>query len=218
MRVTPTINVKGLFELRTPWQAVEGRLYQVLAIRAFDDIYRLGIDVYQTYYKPMGLIDKSLDPNAEPTIALNFENEVKDNVHIVTLVGDDGQYIYVPDSFIISYPRSDTIPYQHVVLSVSLGALATDVNVDPVCAEVKELITARFGIAEPVVELHVAQSDIAVTPEQHYELTQARIGASNATKSAYSNSVSLQNELNASQQTILSLLAILRANNVPGFI
>lgn len=217
MRVTPTINVKGLFELRAPWQSVEGRLYQVLAIRAFDDIYRLGIDVYRTYYKPMGLIDKALDPTETPTIPLDFEAEIKDNVHIVTLVGDDGQYIYVPDSFIVGYPRNDTIPYQHVVLSVSLGALAEDVDTSPIEDEIKELVKSRFGIADPVVELHVAQSDMAVTPEQHYELTQARIGASNTTRSAYASSVSLQNELNTAQQTIFTLIAILKANGVEGF-
>lgn len=217
MRVTPTINVKGLFELRAPWQAVPGRLYQVLAIRAFDDIYRLGIDVYRTYYKPMGLIDKSLEPTETPTTPLDFEAEIKDNVHIVTLVGDDGQYIYVPDSYIVSYPRNDTIPYQHVVLSVSLGALATDVDTAPIEDEIKEMIRARFGIAEPVVELHVAQSDMAVTPEQHYQFTQARIGASNTTRSAYASNVALQNELNAATQSIMSLVSILRANNIPGF-
>lgn len=217
MRITPSINTKGLFELRSPWQAGEGRIYQVLAIRAFDDIYRMGIDVYRTYYKPMGLIDKILEPTEIPQTELNFEAEIRENVHIVTLLGDDGQYVYVPDSYIVSYPRNDTIPYQHVVLSVSLGALAEDVDISPIQEEVTELIRARFGIADPLVQLHVAQSDLAVTPEQHYELTEARVGASNTTRSAYENSISLQNQLNDSQQTIDSLIAIIRANDIPGF-
>ena len=58
---------------------------------------------------------------------------------------------------------------------------------------------------------------MAVTPEQHYQFTQARVGASNTTRSAYASNVALQNELNAATQSIMSLVSILRANNIPGF-
>ena len=60
VRITPTINTVGVFKVEKPFFVESKRVYEVVAIREFDDIWLQGGDVYEEYYKPNGLSEENL--------------------------------------------------------------------------------------------------------------------------------------------------------------
>lgn len=205
-RNTPTMNTSGMFTLVTPFAAASDLVYKVIAIRSFDDIYKLGVDVYSKYYKPMGLIDDGTGTG------FNFASEVAQNANIITLMSEDGKIVYVPDTYIASYPKLDTIPYQQVVLSLSLGPLPTTLDVQPLLNEVKDLVSARYGIQNPIASIHAVTDSIAVTPSQHATITQVRLGNIQTVETPYTEMIKMQAQIIELKQTITALTQICTSN------
>ena len=53
-KLTPPLNVKGRFVLKSPWEVPPTVIYECIAIRSFEDIYKRGLDVYEAFYVPYG--------------------------------------------------------------------------------------------------------------------------------------------------------------------
>ena len=145
-RITPTIGSKGRYTLSLPWTANAAKLYECEAIRSFDDIYELGVDVYQEYYVPMGLVDNTV---VGGNLFL-FKEQRDAKVCIITLRStDDGEYIYVPDSYISNSPVSSVKPYSHIVLSVDCGALPDSLDLSALKSDLSDLAKGYLGITTP---------------------------------------------------------------------
>lgn len=171
MRQTPLLNAKGFYEFNKPWDVKQGVIYECIAIRSFSDIYKLGVDVYEQYYKPVGLvIGKTVDGS---DTGFNFEAEAAKTPNIITLRGSDGSMIYIPDTYITKVPTTDLEPYSHVVLGVSLGPLPDAVNLDNIKRDVAAMVAARIGINATV---HVCRSALVSHPTnaEHLLLEKAR--------------------------------------------
>lgn len=145
-RITPSVGSKGRYTLSLPWTANAAKLYECEAIRSFDDIYELGVDVYQEYYVPMGLVDNTV---VGGNLFL-FKEQRDANVCIITLRStDDGEYIYVPDSYISNSPVSNVKPYSHIVLSVDCGPLPDNLDLTALKSDLSDLAKGYLGITTP---------------------------------------------------------------------
>lgn len=190
MKQTPQLHAKGFYKFASPWTVKAGTIYECLAIRTFTDIYKLGQDVYRTYYEPVGLIEGVVVPGT--SVPFTFSTEVAQEPNIITLRGSDGSMIYIPDTFILKVPDSTLVPYSQVVLGVSLGPLPDDVNIDIVKQDIAALVASRMGInanvkvcragleSNPTFDEHVLlerarlEGAPAVTPTTQAELDTAR--------------------------------------------
>lgn len=173
---TPTLYLRGVYELKTPWVISASHVYECIAIRSFDDIYKLGKDVYKTYYESRG-ID-----------VIDFQTDVGLKANIVTLrrvsvvsTNDDQDIIYVPDTYILKYPDTGGVAYQHVILSTSLGAIPDTLDLDLICNRIANSVSETTGVT-PTVNKHISATDGNVSKEQHDILEASRKAAvSNAT-------------------------------------
>lgn len=171
MKLTPELYAKGFFEFSLPWVAKQGITYECLAIRSFEDIYKLGIDVYTKYYVPVGL------KNGQPMGAtvFDFDKESKLYPNIVTLKGADGSMLYIPDTFITKIPDKSLVPYSEVVFAISLGLLPDEEDLSGLQSEVAELIAARANI-EATVNICRVSTLVNPTVEEHRLLEALRLG------------------------------------------
>lgn len=145
-RITPSVGSKGRYTLSLPWTANAAKLYECEAIRSFDDIYELGVDVYQEYYVPMGLLDNTV---VSGNLFL-FKEQRDANVCIITLRStDDGEYIYVPDSYIANSPNGNVKPYSHIVLSVNCGPLPDYLDLSALKSDLSDMAKGYLGITTP---------------------------------------------------------------------
>lgn len=210
--MTPSLHAKGFFGLKSPWKTKEGVIYDCIAIRTFEDIYKVGIDVYKTYYAPQGLIDQK---EFEGTI-FSFKAESAMFPNICTLKGSDGSMIYVPDTYIQKLPDTSFVPYSEVVLGISLGALPDEFNIDSIKDDVEALIATRVNIKAVA---NVCTLPLVTNPTfaEHLELERTRLGTSNEVKP---NTQMLLNEakdaIKNRDETIKTLLKFIDDNGLSG--
>lgn len=152
--ITPVLHAKGQYTLAAPWSTVEGRIYECIAIRAISDFVDRGQDVLAKVYAPKNL--------GQTELTADIERDAK----IITLTSPGVDPIYVPDTYITAAPAMDGVPYSHVLLSVSLGAIPDGMALDHLNAQVAAAVEAAFGIT-PQVNVHVAASTGFVNQDQH---------------------------------------------------
>lgn len=206
---TPPLNTRGRYVLRTPWSTNPAMLYTCLAIRSFSDIYKLGYDVYRTYYVPMGLTNGAVLGGA----TFQFDAERSAGANIITLRAEDGSFIYVPDTYISSYPDLGEHVYSHMVLSVSLGSLPDYLDLAAVKDAVSGVVSQSFGII-PTVKEHRVPATINPTAAQHESMEAARTAAITLLETDHARALRYQGLNIVLQDKINALTAILSANNL----
>lgn len=163
-RMTPQIGATGIYELKTPWTTEFNVIYTCEAIRSFNDCYLQGLDVYSSLY-----VTNSLD---EAT----YQADVQANVHIVTLTSKLYPTIYVPDSYILSYPDSGYAPYRHIVISATLGLISDQQDLSFLQTQISNLISDLVGVDVPV-NINEAPTLSALTEQEIERLETNRLNA-----------------------------------------
>lgn len=163
-RMTPKLGTKGLFTLRSPFELVAGIEYHVAAVRSLEEVRVLDADPLTRIYLNNGL------GKAE------FEADRAEGAHIVTLLAVNQLPVYVPDTYILSFPSNDTVPYSRLVLTSNLGPLPKDFDVTLIEAKVKAAISDVLGI-EPEVRFGELPFTGVITHDQHKALQIARSAA-----------------------------------------
>lgn len=172
-RITPLVSSKGIFEVLTPFKLRNKKVYEVVAIRELEDLWSEGIDVYESYYKPFDIAEQE------------YKADVALKVAIVSLMGEEG-VLHIPDTYILSYPESALADYQHVVLSVSLGALNKKISLTALKNDIAEHVAKMIGVT-PVVNLHTGPAKEALTVKEAEGLEKVRQGNVKNTESNYLN-------------------------------
>jgi len=162
---TPPIDTKGRYTLIAPYVADATKVYTCRAIRSFDDVYEQGEDVFPEYYENVGL---------DITV---FNEDADTGANIITIMDDDGGVIYVPDTYIESYPMMGNVTYSHTVISVSLGAIPDYIDLEFTKTQILNVITDLVNPPTKVVNVNKAPSVGLVTPADH-EVAEANRTAS----------------------------------------
>ncbi|MBE0438332.1 MAG: bZIP transcription factor [Gammaproteobacteria bacterium] len=138
---TPPIYTAGKWEVRLPFLVDSEAIYTCKAIKSFDDLKFQGIDPWIQLYEPMGITREV------------FEQDERNMASILTLMSDTQSTVYVPDTYVVSFPDVTKIPYIHTVLSISLGALSETVVLESITQDIEDLVLAKLGI-DSVVKIH----------------------------------------------------------------
>lgn len=162
MRRTPPLMARGIYQLKEPWSAPGSKVYICYAIRSFKDLYELGSDVYTDFYLPKGVSET------------DFASDKDEDATIVTLIADDNSIIYVPDTYILSFPDMGDVVYQRVVASVDFGILPDYLSFDHMLSQLATTGSDVIGKL-PETTLHVAEISGAVTPDEHQSLEASRL-------------------------------------------
>lgn len=157
----PPVGTRGLYELKTPWSTQPATLYTCMAIRRFTDLENRGTNVYETYYAPFDVAESE------------YRRDRSNNEAIITLTSETTAPIYVPSSYIASFPDLTFRNYHHVVLSSSFGPLPDYIDLTFVRQEIAKVISDTLGTV-PEVHVGVVPMNGVVTPEEHDTLEVAR--------------------------------------------
>ncbi|MNZ75839.1 hypothetical protein D3C78_943270 [compost metagenome] len=199
--VTPPLLTRGRYTLVTPFTALPTTLYTCAAIRTMPECQIHGEDVLNDIYIKAGLTKA------------DFDRDSKAGSKIVTLLSDDSVPIYVPDSYIESYPNFDAVPYSHTVLSIDLGALPDFVSLANLQLEISALTSDVVG-KESKVTVHRGASTGLVTPEQHEVAEVARVAAIKRRTTYRAENVRLEREKAALLEQNRILMQLLKDNNL----
>lgn len=171
---TPPYRASGIWELITPWKARGTTVYTCIAIRNFNELLLQQEDIYSLYYFPKGLSYSV------------FESDKAAGASLITLLSEDGEKIFVPDSFIKSYPMVNLADYKHVILSASLGALPASSDLTQLKQRVTDVIKTVSGI-NAVVQTHIAPTSLLINVDQAKKVERVRQSQITDRNTSYAN-------------------------------
>lgn len=196
-RNTPPLHAKGVYTLAAPWTTVSDAVYECIAIRDFADFQDRGESVFQRFYVPKGLAQSVYDA------------DLAQDAHIITLVSETSPTIFVPDTYIESFPDVSGVAYKRIVLSLLLGPLPDTVDLTHLKASLGDLASDITGVVAEVNE-HVAPYAGVVSADQHATLEAARQAAITNRTTDRATVLTQQTLINAQAARILALEDVIR--------
>lgn len=160
----PRVGDKGTYILKDPWVLDQKTEYTCVAIRAYSELVKNNLDVYNHFYKVKGL--------SEEDYRRDFENQA---VMIGLRNNSSGNYVYVPSTYILSTPNGNGYVYARRFISIDLGPLPNNTNTETLREDIKDLVLAKFGVEAALKEVQLPILEV-VNPNNHEALERARRG------------------------------------------
>lgn len=196
--IVPQMNSRGTFKLNAPWDTAlaTNTQYTVVAIREMVEIVATGGDPFNDYYVP-----KSLDQSV-------YQSDLQNGVSIVSLQASDNSLVYVPTSYIASYPDGGGLPYRVMLLSVPLGSVPDSLSLSAIQSKIQDDVRDIIGITCTVRAVAVSNALLLSTADAAAAETARQANVTNSTTD-YSKYMQSQADLQAAQQKISELEAYL---------
>ena len=167
-RILPVIGSSGTYELLPPFDTMilPEEIYTCKAIRNISEYVSYNQDPKKLVYDYYGLSE------------VDYENDIQEDMEIVSLQNNKGIWIYVPARCIVKYPEVDGIPYHQLSMVCKIPAIEVNRDISHLKTDVINLIKDTLGV-EAAVEIVEASRTIAVTKDVSDQLKIDRALVSN---------------------------------------
>lgn len=134
--IIPQVGAKGSFSFSAPFDKVlsNAQEFTVTAIRSIQDFIDNELDPLNTIYVSSGLA------------ITDYNNDLANQIPIVTLLSSGNQYVNIPANRILSTPKLDGVAYQEQVIAIGLGALPINYDLTLAIDTIVNDVYATTGI------------------------------------------------------------------------
>ena len=199
MALIPPVGTSGIYKLAAPFNTLlqANMSYRCDAIRRIADFLEVGLDPFEEFYEPRGLTKAAYD--------LDLQNQVC----IVSLVSTGGHWVYVPSTYISSYPDINGVPYTVMVLGLDLGAIPNYRDLTGLKQAIANLTRDTIGIMPTVKEVAISAVQ-KLSQSDHDALENARTIAITNSQTDRSKLFAAQSELATLRQQYTALETYVR--------
>lgn len=201
--ILPTVGSSGYFELRTPFDQVilPNERYTCQAVRKLSDYLANNEDPKTEVY------DANSIDEAE------YDQDVQDDMYIISLQGETGQWVYVPARYVVKYPIVNGIPYRSMMIGVSLPPLPAERNLSHLSADITNLVKDSLGVD---VQIDLMETSIVILVDKaRHDLEQAQRDAlANGRLTDRGRYISTQQQLDQALMKIQNLEAFIVARHL----
>lgn len=200
----PPIGTSGIYRLQAPFSAKlqTGMAYRCEAVRRVSDFQEVGVDVYEEFYMPNGLT------------RAQYEQDLANQVAIISLVASSGHWVHVPSTYILAYPDLGGVPYTVMVLGLELGAIPNYMDLTGVKAAITNLVRDTIGVTPQIREVAVSAVQ-KLSQSDHDVLENARKVQINNTQTDRARAIDFETKFNALQQQHTALQNWVKQNMPP---
>lgn len=190
----PDINATGIFVLRPPFDALipPQTKYSVKGVRKLSEVIASGVDPFSLYYLPNSISQA------------DYEVDIGNDISVVSLCSEIGQWLYIPANYIVSYPDTNGVIYTSVILGVSLGSIANNALLDALKASIFNIVKDHLGVLSEIKEVVVSPPSI-IPFSQHVLIEQARTILKANNKSDRQRCIETNDKLVAATNRIIEL-------------
>lgn len=202
--IKPTVGSSGVFTLREPFDAdiSPGVSYTCQGIRRLSEYLANNEEPWDDIYLP-----KKIPEDV-------YQDHLNEDIEIVSLQGEMGQWVYVPVTYVVSYPSTNGIPYRSIALSVGLPALPANRDYGFLFTNIKNLIRDSLGV-DSTVDLVETSKVTLVDSDKHAIKQASRNLIANAASTDRARYMQKVRELESAKQKIQALEAWVKANRPP---
>lgn len=140
----PNLRASGKFVAAAPFDGVvkESTFYTVEAIRTIPEMQALKLDLFKTVWQPAGYTEVDYQSELETAIA--------DKAAIISLTSRGQGPVYVPSTFLKSFPMVDGVVYERLALITDLGSCPPNMKdrVNNAIDHFNNYIKSTFGIQD----------------------------------------------------------------------
>jgi hypothetical protein len=203
--LVPQIGAAGIYTLLAPFDTklTPNTNYTCKAVRTIDDLLASGVDPYATYYNPTGT----------PIDRTTYNADVAAGVQIVSLFSASGTPVYVPSTYIQSFPAAGGVPYAVMCMAVQIPAIPESLDLGPCKTQIIAIVKDTLGMDATITEVQLTEITLVdQATSQRYEAARQ----ANITNSTTDNAklIAAQTALAAAQQQITLLQDYIK-NNPP---
>ena len=204
MSLTPPIGASGIFSLSGPYASLlqTGVSYTCDAVRKMADIIVLGINPHAEYYAQHGLTYQQ------------YETDLQRGECIVSLRSNGGHWVYVPTSYVLSYPDMGGIPYTAIVLGINLGAIPNYLDLSAIKLRIVDTIRETIGVTSTVTQVAISPTKRLIQAD-HNAVEAARVANITVTRTDRSLYLEALAQRDALVLQIQQLEAYIAANLPP---
>lgn len=168
--IIPAIYSAGQFEATHPFDVVVDSTvyYTTEAIRTVSEMQSANIDIYSKVLQPVGI------PKDETT---NWINELlKNDAVIITLTSKGNKPVYVPSTYLRSFPAIDGVVYEHMCIVADLGAVPPTLKdkLKQQLDEISKYVESNIGVSA-TVQIGVIPTKSYVSKEQAENFENSRL-------------------------------------------
>lgn len=197
-RKTPNPGISGAFILREPFTLSADTTYTVIALRSFEELIARGQNPLTLVYSPVDLTQSA------------YNADKVEGALVVCLRDKSGNLIYVPDTYIESYPNMGSVAYSRLVVGVSMGMWPDDRDMTDVLQAIRESVAAKIGV-NPVVSLTRAVATDYVSETRHAQLISTRQNSQTENETDTAKIIRLSDQILKLQATIAEQDTIIAA-------
>jgi hypothetical protein len=189
-----------LFVLRAPFVASATIVYRVADVSTFEAMISRGQDPMTLVYTPAGLV------------AADYATDTAAGAAVITLMSDSATPIYVPDTYIDSYPNMAVAAHSWTVATVDLGILPDTYDTTRLTQAVQQAVSDYIGVESTVTIATVPTTD-AVTQAEAVAAAAARAAAITTRTTPYAANLLLQAQIAAYVTSQAALITTIDALN-----
>lgn len=200
----PNLGSTGTYTFTSPFnQTILGNAFTCQSIRSINEMVQSGIDVFNTIYTP-----NSLTQN-------DYQTDINNNVHIVTLSCSNGVWVNVPDSYITSPPNTDGITYVVKVVGACLGPIPVNTDLTAVMESIANTITDMYGVIPTMKVLEVSSPMIeSIANDAIIQANRLAVIKTSITDSAKASELQIANKLLIQQYQELQSFVLANASKL----
>lgn len=161
MRLSPSLDMRGIFKVRKPFELPIDSIHSVGSVRGIPSMETGGIDVYSTVYAPANLSRSE------------YQADLVNTPKIIELISDGGRVTLVPDTYLVQLPESNAPVYHRTLVSVDLGLLPEGMDVRHIAKEMGDIASGLLGVNADTKVHHLPYRG-EVTKSMHLELEDKR--------------------------------------------
>lgn len=162
MVIKPYVGLKGNYIFLTPFDVNNKNIiYTCMSVRNIIEVVADGRNVLDNIYKANNLTEA------------DYNNDIKNEELIVVLKSELGNWLTVPNKYIDGLPDINGVKYHILGLSVNLGALSVDKNVNPLIESISNEVVNYLGITPEIKEV-VCSKPVLVAKDESVILENAR--------------------------------------------
>lgn len=165
MSVVPSIGMSGIWTLKPPLDTYlpEQAIYTCKAIRSISEYIEQGTDPYDFIYSPLGIPEE------------DYNDDYNENVYIVSLQGEEGSWVYIPVTYIDSFPFTAGIVHERKGLVLSFPLLPSETNYDLLIDKAIEYSELILGVTPETSVVSIGHQYILPEDESDLLLEERRL-------------------------------------------
>lgn len=181
----PTLGAAGKYAVSAPFSLDSNKAYKCTSVSFMQSLLDKSVDVYTLYYQPNGLTEAV------------YNEDLSNNVAMVTLKSSDGDIVVVPSTYITLVPTEKEVPYRRFGVLFEFGLLPSDTSFTYLLEQMNELSKLTLGV-EPNSALATLPFDGFVSQEEHaIKITEREVDIkyNNSPSAALAKSLKTEQEL-----------------------